>query len=283
MCIKRMLFRVWVRTLEFITLNNKPTAMCNLSLSLINDDKHTDIITVAFNNLEFIQYQTRLLRKFIQGSYCQIVVDNSTDKNIRTQLYQYCLDNNVAYVGMPKNMLNVVGGSYAHATALNYAYKRIIKKRKPYAFGCIDHDLFPTQYVSIVDKLNNQPIYGLLRLRNNNYWYLSAILSFFLFDFVKDKKVDFMPISPNKVYLDTGGANWYSLYSKINRDKITLPNVYVEELETGMEGIDMHGNSFEFYDNRLWLHTINGSCWKKYSNELEKKNLIRSYLDDLLN
>ena len=45
----------------------------------------------------------------------------------------------------------------------------------------------------------------------------------------------------------------------------------------------MHGNSFEFYDNRLWLHTINGSCWKKYSNELEKKNLIRSYLDDLLN
>ena len=47
MTIKRMLFRLWVRTLEFITLNNKPTAMCNLSLSSINNDKHTDIITVA--------------------------------------------------------------------------------------------------------------------------------------------------------------------------------------------------------------------------------------------
>lgn len=168
MTIKQMIFRAWVRTLEYLTHRQNPTTTCHLSLDE-QKNKSVDIITIAFNNLEFIQYQTRLLRKFILGSYCQIVVDNSTDKNIRTQLYQYCLDNNVAYVGMPKNMLNVVGGSYAHATALNYAYKRIIKKRKPYAFGCIDHDLFPTQYVSIVDKLNNQPIYGLLRLRNNNY------------------------------------------------------------------------------------------------------------------
>ena len=282
MTIKRMLFRLWVRTLEFITLNNKPTAMCNLSLSSINNDKHTDIITVAFNNLELIQYQTRLLRKFIQGPYCQVIVDNSTDKNIRVQLYQYCLDNNIAYVGMPKNLLNVVGGCYAHATALNYVYKHIIRKRKPYAFGCIDHDLFPTQFVSISDKLSNQPIYGLLRLRNNNYWYLSAILSFFRFDFVKDKKVDFMPVAPSKVYLDTGGGNWYSLYSRINMEKIFFPDVYIEKLYIRGEEDDIHGNSFEFYDNKLWLHTINGSCWKKYRNESEKKDLIRYYLDKFL-
>ena len=66
-------------------------------------------------------------------------------------------------------------------------------------------------------------------------------------------------------------------------EKIFFPDVYIEKLHIRGEEDDIHGNSFEFYDNRLWLHTINVSCWKKYSNELEKKNLIRSYLDDLLN
>ena len=36
MAIRRMVFRLWVRMLEFITLVSKPSAICNLSLSLIN-------------------------------------------------------------------------------------------------------------------------------------------------------------------------------------------------------------------------------------------------------
>lgn len=273
-----MLFRLWVRTLEFVTLMNKPKTMCNLSFTLTNDKKHLDIITIAFNNLELIQYQNTLLKKFIKDRYTHIIVDNSTNKNICRQIHKYCFDNNIAYVGMPKNWLNTIGPSYSHGTALNYAYKHIISKRKPFAFGQIDHDLFPTRPISIIERLTNQPIYGPLRLRDK-WWYLSAIFSFFRFDFVKNKKVDFMPVTPDKVYLDSGGGNWYNIYSQIDRTSINFPNECIESLR---DGGDRHGDSLEFFDDKLWLHTINGSCWKKINNQFEKNNQVREYLDQLL-
>ena len=72
MTIKRMIFRVWVRTLEFITLKSKPVVMHNLSLKPVDAEKHVDIITVAFNNLELIEYQTLFLKKNIKDNYSHI-------------------------------------------------------------------------------------------------------------------------------------------------------------------------------------------------------------------
>ena len=277
MTIKRLIFRAWIRTLEYLTLAQKPKAICHLPLSPLKK-KSLDIITVAFNNVELIQYQEQFLRKFIQDPYYHIVVDNSTDFKVREQLYQFCLENKIAYISLPKNFLNWVGGSYSHAAALNYTYKHIIQKRQPFAFGQIDHDLFPTRSISIIDRLTNQPIYGPLRLRDK-WWYLSAILSFFRLDFVKDKKVDFMPVTPDKIYLDSGGGNWYSLYSQLDRERIIFPSECIEPLR---DGGDRHGDSLEFFDDKLWLHTINGSCWKKINNQSEKNNHVREYLDQLL-
>ena len=57
------------------------------------NEKSVDIITIAFNNLELIEYQTHFLAKNIQDSYTHIVVDNSTDTEIRLQLYDYCKNN----------------------------------------------------------------------------------------------------------------------------------------------------------------------------------------------
>lgn len=277
MTFKRMLFRACVRTLEYITLLLPPRDKCHLSYSSTGE-KSVDIITVAFNNIELIRYQEQFLRKFIKDPYLHIVVDNSTNYKARKQLYDFCLKNNIAYLGLPKNFLNWVGGSYSHATALNYVYKHVISKRQPYAFGLIDHDLFPIRPIYIIDKLVKQPIYGPLRLRDR-WWYLSAIMSFFRFDFVSNKKVDFMPVTPDKVYLDSGGGNWYGLYSKMDREQIVFPNECIEPLR---EGGDRHGDSLEFFDDKLWLHTINGSCWKKVNNQLEKNNYVREYLDKVL-
>jgi hypothetical protein len=277
MTIKRMIFRAWVRTLECLTLAQKPKAICHLPLSPLKE-KSLDIITVAFNNVELIQYQEQFLRKFIQDPYHHIVVDNSTDFKVREQLYQFCLENKIAYISLPKNFLNWVGGSYSHAAALNYVYKHIIVKRQPFAFGQIDHDLFPTRPISIINKLSQQPIYGPLRLRDR-WWYLSAIMSFFQYDFVKDKKVDFMPVTPRNIYLDSGGGNWYDIYSKLDRNRLVFPSECIEPLR---DGGDRHGDSLEFFDDKLWLHTINGSCWKKINNQSEKNNHVREYLDQLL-
>ena len=221
MTIKRILFRTLVRTLEFFTLVKKSILMLNLSLEPLIG-KSVDIITIAFNNAELIRYQNQFLRKFLFDKYCHIIVDNSTDAKIRLQLQQWCSEEKIAYVGLPKNYLNRVGASYSHAAALNYAYKHIVKKRQPFVFGQIVHVLFQITKGSILSKLQNQPIYGLLRLRDK-CWYLSAIMSFFCYDYVRGKKVDFMPVTPDKFYLDSGGGNWYSLYSSLDLNKLSFP------------------------------------------------------------
>lgn len=188
MTIKRILFRTLVRTLEFFTLVKKSILMLNLSLEPLIG-KSVDIITIAFNNAELICYQNQFLRKFLFDKYCHIIVDNSTDDaKIWLQLQQWCSEEKIAYVGLPKNYLNRVGASYSHAAALNYAYKHIVKKWQPFVFGQIVHDLFPITKVSILSKLQNQPIYGLLRLRDK-CWYLSAIMSFFVMIMLEGRRL----------------------------------------------------------------------------------------------
>lgn len=273
---KRFIFRAIVRSMEWIVQQCKPAATCHLPLEPQNG-KGVDIITVAFNNVELIKYQTLFLQKFIRDSYTRIIVDNSTDRNKRKELYRYCLENNIAYIGLPKNLLNKIGCSYSHAMALNYTWKHVIMQRRPFAFGWLDHDLFPTRPVSILKKLAHQPIYGPLRQRGDE-WYLSAIMSFFQFSFVHGKRFDCMPVIPSTEYLDSGGRNWYSLYSHLNRDTLVFPTECIEYLR---EGNDRYSDCLEFFDDKLWLHTINGSLYKVVHNN-EKNNLVKQRLDRIL-
>ena len=276
MTIKRMLFRLAVRSMEQFTLLQKPKRICHLDTKPISDEKHVDIITVAFNNIDLIKMQERDLQLFMRDKYCHIIVDNSSKQEVRDALYKYCKQEGIAYVSLPKNVLGVISASYSHATAVNYVYKHFIRKRRPYAFGLMDHDLFLTRSITITDKLANQPIYGPLRMRDK-CWYLSAIMCFFRFDYIKEKRVDFMPVTPDKTYLDTGGGNWYDIYSQLDRSKIVFPNEQVELLR---EGGDRCGDSLEWFDDKRWLHTINGSCYK---NVHEGKNsAIAALLSDII-
>lgn len=274
---KRMLFRAVVRTLEAFTMCCSPKKTLNLKAGMDKPNR-VDVITIAFNNSELIQIQYKFLQKNLKDNYHQIIIDNSTNMTVRDEIYEFCKEKGLTYVGLPKNQLNRIGGSYSHAMALNYTYRRVIRERQPYAFGQIDHDLFPITPISIVEKLSNQPIYGPLRHREK-WWYLSAIMSFFKYDHVKDKKVDFMPVTPDKIYLDSGGGNWYDIYSRLDMNQIKFPTECIEPLRMGG---DRHGDSLEYFDDKQWLHTINGSCWKKIDKENEKNQLVREYLDSLL-
>lgn len=275
--LKRLIFRTLVRTAEWLTLKQKPMKACHLPLHS-QEEKSVDIVTIAFNNAELIIYQNAFIEKFITDKYTRIIADNSTNLATREVIYQYCLQHNIAYIGLPKNFANHIGSSYSHATAINYIYRHVIKKRQPWAWGIIDHDLFPTRPISIMDKLSTQPIYGPLRKRDQ-WWYLSAIMSFWRYDWMKDKNVDFMPVTPKSTYLDTGGGNWYDLYSRLELNQLSFPNECIEPLR---DGGDRHSDSLEFFDDKLWLHTINGSCWKQIANHEEKQQLVKQHLDSIL-
>lgn len=271
MTIKRFFFRCAVRGLEQLCLlqGSSHCSKANLSLeSLPDGNKHTDIITIAFNNAKIIPLNVEYVEKYYQDEHTHIIADNSSDPKCADLIQNYCEKNAICYIKLPKNHLNIFSGSYNHATALNWMYKHVIQKRKPAYFGIIDHDLFPIKPISLANILDVQHIYGPLRPRGE-YWYLSAILSFFDFNYLKNKKVDFLPVKyDNEHYLDSGGGNWRNIYSEMDRTTIHFCK---ERMENFKEGNNRHQDQVEIFDD-MWLHTINGSYWKKI--DVKKENVI---------
>lgn len=265
MTIKRMIFRLGVRGLEalLMLMPARKTATWRRLMATPAEDDELDIVAIAFNNPFVLEQQMCFLEKNMVGPYKYIVVDNSSDKGQREKIRLLCERCGVDYVSMPSNRLGVVGWSYSHAGALNWAWRKIIRRRRPAYFGFVDHDLYPVQKIDIRAELSEQPVYGLLKEygdEEKKYWYLWAGLCFYKYDFVKKMHLDFMPVAPNRTYLDTGGGNWYPMYSKMDRSGLHLADLeYVEYPE--MAG--MLDDKMALMDNGRWLHSTNGSNWKQ--------------------
>lgn len=275
MTIQRFIYLKTISLLEKLLQSHK-FSKCyssNLSIAPLKDDnQNLDIVSVAFNNEQIIEHQIRLIKKYIQGDYNYIVADNSSNKEIQQKIKNICEKNNISYIILPPNHLNLIGPSYSHSASLNWIYNHIIKQRKAKYFGFIDHDLFPIAPFNLKNKMLDQPIYGLKRDRNEGrFWYLWAGLCFFNSGFLRDKKVNFMPCKIDGFYLDSGGSNWKTVYSSLNDKEISF---VPERMSNIRKGDSRHGDKVEFFDD-CWLHTINGSYWKK----VEKKEDI---LDELL-
>lgn len=163
---------------------------------------------------------------------------------------------------------------------MNWVCRHIIDSRRPAFFGFTDHDLFPIKPVSLVEILQNQHVYGPIRVRGEGkYWYISAILCFFDFKYVQNKKLDFLPARYDddvNNYLDTGGGNWPRLYSTMNRSEMVFCNERIERIG---EGNDYHNDFVELLDDSF-LHTINGSevQYEKEGYHISKNSLLQGVI-----
>lgn len=283
MRIKR---RLWLCYINFFTFlfklkKLKHTIHFNFSETIEpQDNPNIDIVTIAFNNETWIEYQIKLIRKYITDSHVTfIVADNSSIPQKRQAIRALCEKYAVGYISVPRNMIaKYPGGSYAHGTTLNWVYYNIIRVRKPHIFGFLDHDLFPITPISIQEKLGDNVFYG--STRGEHYWWLWAGLCFFSFDKVKTLPLNFIPYIEGKTYLDTGGANYPILYKNYDLQELHLPmcrNVRITE------GSKYHSDYIQMIGD-CWLHLINGSNWNGISNEeLERKeNIMKVRLEELV-
>lgn len=276
MTIKRTIYRIVIRLLEKLLMLHslRNCDKVNYEPSVASKDS-VDIITIAFNNADVIAEQIRLIKKYIvNDSYCYMVVDNSTKKEKSEEIKALCISNNVTYIKLPKNRLNLIGPSYSHGASLNWIYENIVKTRKPSIFGFLDHDIFPITEIDINNVMGNLNIYGVLRDFAANEWYIWPGLCFFRRNFVENKELDFLPVKPSDTYLDTGGGNWYSVYSKISKNDIMIAYERKERLRDGDE---FHGDFIQYIDER-WIHSINGSNWKLIENKKNKEKLLKNIL-----
>jgi glycosyltransferase involved in cell wall biosynthesis len=175
------------------------------------------IFCVAFNNPPLIEKQIELFQKNSDENTILIIADNSSDTKKRTTIQHICEKGNVRYINLPKNPRTQP--SLNHGLALNWLYYNVIKKEHPWAFGFIDHDIFPTRTIDIAGKLNDHDAYGLKIERKNgalSAWYLWPGFCFYQGNYFNNVKPNFSCVIISRwngyVGLDTGGGNFEKIY-----------------------------------------------------------------------
>lgn len=229
------------------------------------------LISVAFNNPIVVAQQIRLLRKYVLDSFQCIIVDNSSVKSIRHEIFSLCKKNNTGYVSLPHNFYSK---SNSHGLALNWAYHHLVKSIKPAYFGFLDHDIYPVREHRIVPILRKQFFYG-KKEEVESIWYLWPGFFFAQTSLLDSVNPDFKPGAFQGTQLDTGGLLYSSLFKNTDVSNYQFPATLFQQLR---EGNDISSDMLEYFfieGEQSWVHTANGGYWKK---ALPKEQLIESLL-----
>ena len=238
-----------------------------------NSTTEIDLITIAFNASRLISYQIKLMKKFLTGNFRIIICDNSTDQQASNEIREICKQENVSYIRV-RDRRTPNGYSNSHAIALNWVWNNVVKQRKN-NFAFLDHDIFPVKKINITQYVNSEPVYGRYYDAPPRIWYLWPGFSFFNWNYVKDKPLNFHRYRTlgfiKRKNVDTGSANWNCLYKNIDRNK--LKNC-TDELVT----ID-NSVTVDSLGNNDWYHILDGA---NRSNENEEKIVkVLHFLDNL--
>lgn len=231
--------------------------------SLPEGNEQIDLITVAFNNLHVLKHHIYSFKKMISDTnYVHLIADNSSNPEKSREIEEFCRNEKVAYVRLPKSScLDKKYVSYSHGAALNWLYCHYVSARKAKYFAFLDHDIYPTKKISIKEKIGDQHFYGYKR-GDAERWYLWAGLAFFEYSFISQVKANFLPCKIGDIYYDTGSSLCLSLFSKSDGNKLFFPEfkrICLKEL-----GYDNDSN-VEFIDD-CWFHSANGSYWRSVQN-----------------
>jgi hypothetical protein len=263
-----------------------PVFLSRRSLKSCREGGPILLIVVGFNNPQLIQIQIRLFRNFIKDKYVLLIADNSSDKNMSTLIYKKCLLEKVDYIKVPRQ--NMFKNSNSHALALNWVFQKIVKHSQFNIVGLLDHDIFPIRDIFLSDRIKNKLAFGVLHHGSyidihDNFirkvltdWYLWPGYAFYNLDELKKYKVDFRTSNINNKHFDTGGRNWYSIYSKVPIEKFSF--VAFDNIKIG-DGNSRQNNYVDIIDES-WLHLINGSNWyHEFEEQTSIKKKFMSFIE----
>jgi len=278
------------RKKHFKELSKKKIKIETFYSSDYKTNSSIDLYTITFNNPKIVEYQIKLIKKFLSGNYCHIICDNSNIEEAAHSIKSICEKNDVTYYRV--NIELPSGYSDSHGRALNWTYKNVIQKRKN-DFGFIDHDIFPIKHFNIETYLKNSNLYGYIRTANK-IWFLWPAFSFFKYDYVKKYKLNFRKYKFLGIFhykgADSGSGLWNSIYKKY--DINSIPKVdckYIdiinnseadwEKAKTGYEPY-IQTNLSQYLDDSKWFHSICGGEWR--GNVSTKNQIIYKMLDEYL-
>lgn len=244
------------------------------------------VITVAFNHVRLIEKQIELVKRHVKvKNYLHVVVDNSPNKKARQQIKEICEREQVGYVPIPMFIDKLIchrifGNGVSHGAALNWMFYYFLKQQKPVRFALIDHDVFPMEDDSFIEKLGERDFYGVERIKENG-WYVWPGWCIFRYDAISDCNPDFLPYYTKESYLDAGGGNYPRFYGRYDLKNVEFPPVVTRRIRRskGLTAYNdiYHGDCVQLIDHK-WLHFINGSNCAKIPG---KEKLVDKMLDHI--
>lgn len=244
------------------------------------------IVTVAYNHVKLIEKQIELVKQHVKDrNYLHVIVDNSPNRKVRQQIKKICESEQVWYVPIPIYIdilicHRIFGNGISHGAALNWFFFHFLEQREPVRFALIDHDVFPMEDFSFIEKLGDRDFYGVERIMKDG-WYLWPGWCVFRYSALRSCKPDFLPYYLKESYLDSGGGNYPRLYGRYDLKDIAFAPVVTKRIRhskelTAYEDI-YHGDCVQLIDGK-WLHFINGSNCAKIPG---KEKLVDKMLDNI--
>lgn len=249
------------------------------------DGRDLYVITIAYNQARLIEKQIELVRLHIRDvNYLHIVVDNSPNKRVRNQIKEICEREKIAYVPVPMFIDKLIchrifGYGLSHGAALNWMFYHILRQQKPVRFALIDHDAFPMDDYSFVEKLRERDFFGVERNRESG-WYVWPGWCVYRFDAINDCHPNFLPYFLQDAFWDAGGGNYPRFYGRYDLKTLEFPPVVTKRIRHS-KGLSTHndiyhGDCVQLIDEK-WHHLVNGSNYAKIPGKEELINKIRKF------
>ena len=223
------------------------------------------MVAVAFNDAGFVERQTALAKRNTPGCL-HLIADNSSDPAASARIETAANESGCAYVKLrPGPWRKPEDGGRSHALAMNWVWRNLLRPARPLAFGFIDHDNFPLRATDPFAPLEDHAVAGQVRNRSGRErWYLWAGFCFFRFDAVEHRALNFS--LDWAAGLDTGGANWFSLYRHLAAAEVFDAGMRVEPIAHDLGDHDLR---LEWIGE--WLHLGNFNVPLSLSEPLRRE------------
>jgi hypothetical protein len=159
------------------------------------------IATIAFNKPNFIEYQYKSLKKFIQHEFEYAVYNNAIDVSIRNEINKKCHQMGISVIEIPSN----TGDNSTRAgNSLNFALQNIAINFKDVLL-LIDSDVFLVDYYDVLKSLGTNSFMGISQVNEQFFYYSNQFLIFNIQKLPDIDKIDFLPGTLEGIRIDCGG------------------------------------------------------------------------------
>ncbi len=175
-----------------------------------------NVITVCYNESIFIEYQYKLLKKFLQNDFSFYIYDNSPDDfNISNDIKTICEKHNLNYTRIPQQKIRG-DASVEAGRSLDFAIDHNIQNFYSDYGLILDSDMFLVKPLNFMNRINSDFV-GVKQVRDHVFYYNNQLcfLNFKkLIDFDKCKK--FYPGAIDSIMCDCGGYLYYYFTKNTN-------------------------------------------------------------------